>query len=166
MGDQSGYEKSPQFPSTTQATQDSVVDMQEPLTSQDVSLQMSSGSSTSSDRSSPSSAFSASFCSIMSTPAASSKGKKRTQRKKSINYRATVVSKALFYGKEKKNAKGKNKKSPLFGKEKNARSKNKRCRKKNHVQRIGIAQYARKVIFRTWESVKFAIYGSMKSVLA
>ena len=65
MGDQSGHEKSPQFPSTTQATQDSVVDMQEPLTSQDVSLQssasqevppasqMSSGSSTSSDRSSP-----------------------------------------------------------------------------------------------------------------
>ena len=65
MGDQSVHEKSPQFQSTTQATQDSVVDMQEPLTSQDVSLQssasqevppasqMSSGSSTSSDRSSP-----------------------------------------------------------------------------------------------------------------
>ena len=136
MGDQSGHEMSPQFPSTTQATQDSVVDMQELLTSQDVSLQssasqevppasqMSSGSLTSSDRSSPSSALSTSFCSIMSTPAASSKGKKRTPRKKSINYRATVVSKALFYGKEKKNAKGKNRKSPLFGKEKNARGKN------------------------------------------
>ena len=41
MGDQSEHEKSPQFPSTTQATQDSVVDMQEPLTSQDVSLQSS-----------------------------------------------------------------------------------------------------------------------------
>ena len=62
----------------------------------------------------------------MSKPVASSKGRKRTQRKKSIIYRATVVSKALFYGKEKKNAKGKNKKSPLFGKEKNARGKNKK----------------------------------------
>ena len=79
---------------------------------------MSPESSTSSDRSSPLSASSTSFCNIISTPVASSKVKKRTQRKKSINYRATVVSKILFYGKEKKNVRDKNKKKNVVQKKK------------------------------------------------
>ena len=122
VSNQSKQNTSTQFPPTTQVTQDNLVDMQEPSTSQNVSLQpsasqkvspasqMSTESSTSSDRSSPLSASSTAFCNIMSTPVASSKVKKRTQRKKSINYRATVVSKILFYGKEKKNVRDQNKK--------------------------------------------------------
>ena len=122
MSNQSKDNTSTQFPPTTQVTQDNLVDMQEPSTSQNLSLQpsasqkvspasqMSPDSSTSSDRSSPLSASSTSFCNIMSTPVASSKVKKRSQRKKSINYRATAVSKILFYSKEKKNVRDKNKK--------------------------------------------------------
>ena len=91
---QSNDNTSTQFPPTTQVTQDNLVDMQEPSTSQNLSLQpsasqkvspasqMSPESSTSSDRSSPLSASSTSFCNIMSTPVASSKVKKRTQKKK------------------------------------------------------------------------------------
>ena len=85
VSNQSKQITSTQFPSTTQVTQDNLVDMQEPSTSQNVSLQpsasqkvspashMSPESSTSSDRSSPLSASSTSFCNIMSTPVASSK---------------------------------------------------------------------------------------------
>jgi len=74
---------------------------------------------TSSDVISPPSALSTSFSSIMSTPAASSiKKKKRVQRKKSINYRATVISKTLFYGKEKSNENEKKKKKSVAKKNK------------------------------------------------
>ena len=148
VSNQSKDNTSTQFPPTTQVTQDNLVDMQEPSTSQNLSLQpsasqkvfpasqMSPESSTSSDRSSPLSASSTSFCNIMSTPVASSKVKKRSQRKKSINYRATVVSKILFYGKEKKNVRDKNKKKNVV-------------QEKNHVEQTGIVQYARKIQFPT-----------------
>ena len=108
VSNQSKQNTSTQFPPTTQVTQDNLVDMQEQSTSQNVSLQPTASqkvspaiqtspeSSTSSDRSSPLSASSTSFCNIISTPVASSKVKKRTQKKRALTTELQLYQRSYF----------------------------------------------------------------------